>query len=72
MKKPETGIKMKTKIVNFMLIPNIAIMEKSMVSGSLMMSSRTAKKEVCIVLTSPEILEIVSPLRFSEKQDSGS
>ena len=60
-----------TKIVNFTLIVNIAIIVKIIVKGSFTANSNIDKKEFCTSFTSPEILEIVSPFRFSEKNAKG-
>ena len=63
---------MKTKIVNFTLIENIAIIVKIIFNGSLTINSKIDNIEFCTSLTSPAILEIVSPLRFSEKKAYGN
>ena len=64
--KPEIGIKTNTNNVSFTLILNIVIIAKTMVSGSLIISSNIAKNEFCTSPTSPSMRAITSPLRFSE------
>ena len=68
---PDIGIKINTKIVSFTLIVNMAIMVNRIVSGSFTISSKIDKKELCTSLTSPAILEMVSPFLFSEKKANG-
>ena len=50
------GLKMSMKVI-----------VKIMVRGSFTINSSIDRKEYCTSLTSAVILEIVSPLRFSEK-----
>jgi len=65
-RKPETGINIKTNKVSSGLIASMAIMVNKIISGSLTISSSIDKKECCTSSTSLVILAMVSPFLFSE------
>ena len=65
-RKPETGIKIKTNKVSSGLIASMAIMVNKIIRGSLTISSSIDKKECCTSSTSLVILAMVSPFLFSE------
>ena len=69
------AIKMKLKIkmnnVSLALMISIAIIVKIIVNGSLTINSRTDKNEYCKSEISLVTLAKISPLRFSEKKESG-
>ena len=66
MKNADKGIKISTKPVNSGLIKYIDISVNNIIKGSLMISSKTDKKELSISRTSDDILATISPFFFSE------
>ena len=61
---PEMGMKNRTNKVSFALKKSIATNENSIVRGSLTISSRIDKNEICNSVTSDVILAIKSPFLF--------
>ena len=66
MKIADSGININTNPVNSGLIIYIDISVKKIINGSLIINSKTVKKELSISKTSDEILATISPFFFSE------